>query len=102
MAGKARPCLRKKTLGNVKISRLSETDKKCIFEVFQRYENLLKQKESMINALKSSCADLCKYCVNIRCIDEKSKIRTCPLFYECLKKDYDKFEWRDDNDSVSQ
>lgn len=39
MSGKIRPSLRKKTLENVRRSALSETDKRCIFEVFQRVDN---------------------------------------------------------------
>lgn len=38
MSGKARPSLRTKTLLNVDYSNLSTTDKKCIHEVFERYE----------------------------------------------------------------
>ena len=41
MSGKARPSLRKKTLENVRFCNLSDTDKKCIFEVFRRYEEML-------------------------------------------------------------
>lgn len=40
MSGKARPSLRKKTLENVRFCNLSDTDKKCIFEVFKRYEEV--------------------------------------------------------------
>lgn len=45
MSGKTRPCLREKTLENVKRSNLSETDKKCIKEVFKRYEEMLQNNE---------------------------------------------------------
>lgn len=45
MSGKTRPSLRQKTLENVKRSNLSETDKKCIEEVFKQYEELLKGGE---------------------------------------------------------
>ncbi len=38
MPGKARPSLIHKTLGNVERCNLSNTDKKCIQEVFARYE----------------------------------------------------------------
>lgn len=43
MPGKARPSLRSKTLANVRRSNLSETDKKCIEEIFERYEQLQKE-----------------------------------------------------------
>lgn len=39
MPGKCRPCLRKKTLENVKHSSLSTTDKKCIKTVFEKFES---------------------------------------------------------------
>ena len=42
MAGKARPCLRAKTLANVSSSKLSIADKKCIGEVFKRFEEMKK------------------------------------------------------------
>lgn len=51
MSGKARPSLRQKTLENVKRSNLSETDKKCIEEVFKRYEEML------MNTREISCDD---------------------------------------------
>lgn len=35
MPGKARPSLRAKTLENVRRSNLSETDKQCIYAVFE-------------------------------------------------------------------
>ena len=38
MSGRIRPSARKKTLYNVKCSQLSETDKKCIEEVFGKFE----------------------------------------------------------------
>lgn len=40
MPGKARPSLRSKTLANVEMSNLSETDKKCIKEIFGRYSRM--------------------------------------------------------------
>ena len=40
MAGKTRPSLMAKTLANVSSSNLSLTDKKCIGEVFKRFEEL--------------------------------------------------------------
>lgn len=40
MPGICRPSARKKTLENVKRSDLSETDKKCIAEVFSRYDEI--------------------------------------------------------------
>lgn len=43
MPGKARPSLRSKTLANVRRSNLSETDKECIEEIFERYEQLQKE-----------------------------------------------------------
>lgn len=48
MPGKARKSLRTKTIQNVKRSTLSETDKKCIIEVFERYEKMT----SIIEELK--------------------------------------------------
>jgi hypothetical protein len=45
MPGKARPSLREKTLENVKMSKLSETDKKCIIEIFKRCEELEAEKK---------------------------------------------------------
>lgn len=50
MSGRARPSARKKTLYNVKISALSVTDKKCIEEVFEKYE----QQKAEIEELKKS------------------------------------------------
>ena len=38
MSGKSRPCLRRKTLGNVWFSSLSQEDKNCITEVFDEFE----------------------------------------------------------------
>lgn len=35
MSGKARPSLRRKTLENVRFCNLSDTDKKCIYAVFE-------------------------------------------------------------------
>lgn len=43
MPGKARPCLRRKVLLNVDYSNLSLTDKKCIHNVFEKYD-LLQEK----------------------------------------------------------
>ena len=43
MPGKARPSLRSKTIANVWRSNLSDTDKACIEEVFERYEQLQKE-----------------------------------------------------------
>ena len=40
MAGKTRPSLMAKTLTNVALSNLSLTDKKCIEEVFKKFEVL--------------------------------------------------------------
>lgn len=40
MAGKTRPSLREKTLRNIALSNLSLTDKKCIEEVFKKFEEL--------------------------------------------------------------
>lgn len=47
MPGKIRPSARKKTLYNVKHSALSTTDKKCIEEVFKRYDEI-SQNEYLI------------------------------------------------------
>lgn len=51
MSGKTRPSLRQKILENVKHSNLSETDKKCIEEVFKQYEEML------MNTREISCDD---------------------------------------------
>ena len=44
MPGKVRKNLRDKTLHNVLISQLSESDKRCIIEVFVRYERMLDRE----------------------------------------------------------
>lgn len=52
MPGKARKSLRAKTIQNVKRSTLSETDKKCIIEVFERYDrmcDLIKELKEELN-----------------------------------------------------
>lgn len=48
MAGKARPSLRAKTLKNVSLSNLSLTDKDCIKQVFERFEEAEKALEKQI------------------------------------------------------
>ena len=53
MPGKCRPTLREKTLENVKLCNLSQTDKECIAEVFKAYENEI--------ALKELCADVIRH-----------------------------------------
>lgn len=45
MAGKARPSLRKKTLGNVMLSNLSNTDKECIKAVFEEADGIVRCKD---------------------------------------------------------
>lgn len=40
MAGKTRPSLMAKTLANVSSSNLSLTDKRCIGEVFKRFDEM--------------------------------------------------------------
>ena len=46
MPGKVRKCLRDKTLHNVLVSELSETDKHCIVEVFVNYEHMLDKDQT--------------------------------------------------------
>ena len=41
MSGKCRPSLREKTLANVMRSDLSNTDKKCIVSVFNRFNRIV-------------------------------------------------------------
>lgn len=56
MSGKCRASLRAKTLENVKRSLLSQADKNCIAEVFERYEkslDLINRKNAEIERLKS-------------------------------------------------
>lgn len=53
MSGKCRPCLRIKTLCNVWFSSLSQTDKNCITEVFDRFE----EQEAEIEELKKVVVD---------------------------------------------
>ena len=45
MPGKVRKCLRDKTIRNVLVSSLSETDKNCILYVFIRYEQMLDNEQ---------------------------------------------------------
>lgn len=66
MSGKCRPSLRKKTLENVKRSNLSNTDKECIVEVFERYEIGIVEvvrcrncKHSVINELHQNKPLIC-------------------------------------------
>ncbi len=48
MSGRIRPSARKKTLNNVMRSNLSITDKGCIEEVFEKFEQLKADKEALI------------------------------------------------------
>ena len=45
MAGKTRPSLLKKTLENVETSDLSNTDKKCIKQVFEAFSEVVRCKD---------------------------------------------------------
>ena len=45
MPGKVRPSLRAKALENVKRCNLSQADKDCIIEVFERYGKIVKCKD---------------------------------------------------------
>lgn len=54
MSGKCRPSLRAKTLLNVRMSSLSNTDKACIYGVFQ----LAEQQRAEIEALKEKLSIL--------------------------------------------
>ena len=63
MAGKTRPSLMAKTLTNVALSNLSLTDKKCIEEVFKKFEVLtsadvgeVKHGEWIYNVKYYSCS----------------------------------------------
>ena len=60
MPGKARPSLRHKTLENVERSNLSTTDKKCIETVFLRYEQLMDEKNDIVNVKKIEHDSLCE------------------------------------------
>ncbi len=48
MSRRIRPSARKKTMHNVMCSALSETDKKCIEEVFEKFEQQKAEKEALI------------------------------------------------------
>ena len=52
MPGKTRPSLRAKTLSNVDLSNLSITDKKCIHEVFEKFETLINNHSENITYCK--------------------------------------------------
>lgn len=61
MSRRIRPSARKKTLHNVMCSALSETDKKCIAEVFEKFEfqkdeiiGLINGQETLQKALAES------------------------------------------------
>lgn len=60
MPGKARPSLREKTLENVKMSKLSETDKKYIIEIFKRCEKLEAEKKQTDIFLDDILKNLCE------------------------------------------
>lgn len=45
MPGKCRPSLREKTFANVMRSNLSETDKQCIKNVFERFVDVVRCKD---------------------------------------------------------
>lgn len=74
MAGKTRPCLRKKVLDNLARSNLSRTDRDCIVNVFEKYEQLLIEKEQMVQAIKCMTSDgnICEFCSNkVKCESKK-------------------------------
>ena len=50
--GKARPSFRSKTLANVEMSNLSETDKKCIKEIFERYGDSERVANDIVQKIK--------------------------------------------------
>lgn len=56
MSGRIRPSARKKTLYNVKCSQLSETDKKCIEEVFGKFEQQKTEIEALTEKLNGAIA----------------------------------------------
>ena len=56
MSGKCRPCLRRKTLCNVWFSELSNTDKDCITQVFDRFEEQQAEIERYKNRQKPTGA----------------------------------------------
>lgn len=58
MSGKTRQSLCKKTLKNVQLSNLSETDKKCIRDVFNKLSHLKEEKYANDNTSRDmGCED---------------------------------------------
>lgn len=76
MAGKIRPSLRGKTLANVFSSRLSKTDKDCIYQVFKRYEELTTTDVAEV----VRCKD-CKYRITHTCAITGIKTLFCDYAY---------------------
>ena len=68
MAGKTRPSLREKTLRNIALSNLSLTDKKCIEEVFKKFEELTQT--DIVEVVR------CKKCANFQELI-KDKVGVC-------------------------
>ena len=92
MSGKARPSLRSKTLENVRYSTLSNTDKECIYEVFKRYEDILKENEQVKRERDAAVeiircnTDGCDFCRRAKWLDDVK----CKNYQE----DHACFEWR--------
>ena len=56
MSGKCRPCLRKKTLENVFHCNLSQTDKECIYGVFDLADRQKAEIERLQKELETTRA----------------------------------------------
>ena len=74
MSGKCRPSLREKTLKNVAWCNLSQTDKNCIKQVFDKFE----EQEAEIERLKLECDIAHKYANKI--------CKTCIYHYNYMCK----------------
>ena len=62
MPGKCRPSLRAKTLYNVMRSDLSETDKRCIKAVFERFDTPpVRQGRWILHKNGSGTCDQCRF-----------------------------------------
>lgn len=80
MPGKVRKCLRDKTIRNVLMSSLSETDKNCILDVFIRYEQMLDRDVVEIGA--------CEGCKNIVFRYPYASMHPCVSCIRAHKNDY--------------
>lgn len=78
MPGKVRKCLRDKTLRNVLMSSLSETDKKCILDVFIRYEQMLDRETAQIQARWKGAGLGDYYCSNCLHTVSGNHLTECP------------------------